>query len=1679
MRDLELFRRLLDGSVGPESVEDIRAMAGWPLERRLAWLGVLRPALRSEHAALRAAAVQALGGAAGMEALEAIVAGLDDEEPDVRRCAVVALGASVLPGQSWRMVHALLHSRVDVRQQALTSSLPGELDGLVFCLLADPACHAALVQRGLRPAGSRQLYAFMQAGLLSPEAARPLLAGLGLEELEPWLHGQPQRDLECIDRLLLGGPPEGSDAIDGWLGALWGPGEDGARGLQRAADLLLSAPGKAYHSRAVASALALSEQGRNLAPDGAVLCAVLFPPCILHEAWDEAAVRAAIVGLRRHRSRLPTLADGVLAPVISSPRLRLPDGTLDLEATVAVLYAAEEPLALLAARLDLDESAEAFRRDARTAATLFTLRDSSRFGHRRLLAALRARCPAVLPAAVAWALVHRDAGALEPLQALDKVDLIPLLEALLHIMGAGEPRLAGKRLERIAQKIGHRLVPGLRVRRLPLLGLTPDPRHALAFLRLLVAQGGEASPGWDLLQRVLGAVCRALRPDGLALCVAALPEDIAIAALQALDAATTVSGVEREGIARLLAGQAVPALRTWGMMTLAGPPSPPVAVQRDTVTLSPAERQDLLDCREADLEAVLRRWLGVPTRGLTEALARRPGDPEPSVIACAALLGSVDSARLVAEQIERYRGDDAAWWRELDGLVVRHWEPFERLPALAHAWLWRWDRHALCFTERAVSWGLTKHLETALALPSIAARDVVFTCLARGFSLWRLREPERLRNLDHGSLVMLLVPLLDTELGYPAARMIAAMHRAEADPGLFAGLLSSLEQLAPSLTEACRHELRELVDCEGVVAPVRPPRALVRTPPSFLVERVQASEDPDWLASCCGHREWGVGSEAALRLVALEEPGQARLAEVLLGEPRPPAFEDLAESLGLWSEGPALQGVRDALTGLDAERRFRLAIALAERGDAHLTITCLEAASEPGPSGWFQQSDHSRLVALCGDELTVARALIHSPHPHANVPAATRLLEHPSIAEVAPELVRFLELDHQRLRSLRLLAARRLAEQGDHRGFPLLLPRMVSDEPVHKGWVLHDQSLLDAATGAVLAAGGALERQLVSRLARGVPTGIHVDWGRLLRKLLDDNARRIAANQASLAVMARRLAKLDAVAEAFAWGQWRSLELLGRRLSVHMTSGHRELGHTRLSGSSIHVSPLPLLRGERRGREVVEGLILHELGHHRYHAGRAGRRMWKAAQEEGIHPLLNLVADEHLERNLRAYEGSYGDRFKALASYAFQHSTRDLEVEELVEALHLQAFAVLVRTRLQLGWKPDCVRIGSGQLLRALERGGDSFARFMRALRMGLGDRHGDPKVAEALDLFGGRFRDSQPDALLGIARELRRIFGGSSDLAGMLGGHEGLTGERREQDVFGDSISDGEVQREVRRILRPPRKRGDGAQRGRVGPAVLNVGEDERFRPIKHVQPSKYDPAARRALGAQVARHARRMRGYLEELGLRLEAQGGRLRGSRFDRTRARAVVTHGDPRILVARERVHATDLFLGIAVDCSGSMASERSMDKAKLFASLLADAARGLRGVDLRIIGFTDTTIYDAGDAERCAVASLPIEGGNNDAAGLAHLAELAFASHRRARLLVMISDGLPTECSTTALAALVRSLERRGLCVAQVAVKPLHERCFTHYIELDEANVDVAVRSFGTIIARLVRRALRT
>ena len=72
-----------------------------------------------------------------------------------------------------------------------------------------------------------------------------------------------------------------------------------------------------------------------------------------------------------------------------------------------------------------------------------------------------------------------------------------------------------------------------------------------------------------------------------------------------------------------------------------------------------------------------------------------------------------------------------------------------------------------------------------------------------------------------------------------------------------------------------------------------------------------------------------------------------------------------------------------------------------------------------------------------------------------------------------------------------------------------------------------------------------------------------------------------------------------------------------------------------------------------------------------------------------------------------------------------------------------------------------------------------SFGRFMRGLRMGLGNRHGDSRVAEALALFKGKaFRNATMPELYAITEKLREIFQDEIKMLELLDQHGTTAGE-------------------------------------------------------------------------------------------------------------------------------------------------------------------------------------------------------------------------------------------------------------------------------------------------------------
>ena len=1003
---------------------------------------------------------------------------------------------------------------------------------------------------------------------------------------------------------------------------------------------------------------------------------------------------------------------------------------------------------------------------------------------------------------------------------------------------------------------------------------------------------------------------------------------------------------------------------------------------------------------------------GILRAGLCQSLRAQPDPEAPDVAVCSSLLACHDLPDEVDAQFARFSSLDPVFVSRLDEEMVLNWRGEKRLPLIGHVWLFRWDAHLLAFDAHLV--------ENELSLPALLESADAFAA-----------------------------PLLRRRLWEAVARLLEYWRW---------------------WSTGTRQERLGSVWTEPMLA------VLVKHLTSDLGEAAARLLLQWWKA---------VPADPLLAAGRLTIVGSLTAAS-----------EEVRQTLSPWIDTRGLEATNDshrpvveATAPADdrrvpAEARYRRAAAMFERGEAGASESLIAALLESGPTGWFTATDWRWLfanAARLGGEMSLFLQLVESPHPHAYEPAVMGLTqsEEYTNVEIQRALTAFLECGTARMRELRLQAAQWLYKTGAWQpALPILLQGEPTDPPLYPDLLANQpyDVVVAVVRGILLLQRNEADEKLILDLL--LADGVN-DYAReeglalLLPQAFNPDVRKRARE--NLRPRHSREMKLRRVADTFAWGVRVGRELTGKLFSIEMIASEK-LGYTRFIENKIYITPLPILRGEMHGRQVVRALILHEYGHHMYHRGDEAQAIWKQSDTEGLQRLLNLVSDEHLERNLRALDRRFGDQLKMLAAYAFQHTARELAVVDLLNVLQGRAFEVLSAAPLNVARRHGCVSVQNGRLLMLMEKAGLSFARFVRALRMGLGNRHDDPRVEAGLALFRGRFRKSNMPRLYEIAKKLREIFGAETDILNSFD-QDAIWEDAGDWDDVSEGITNEEVQTEVQSSLQGKNRgrKGEGNKGGRG----LNLGPDEQFDLITQVQPMPYDQAQHAVYARQVARPAQVLRSYLKKLGIGFNQQRFRLSGRSFDRTRAKVVVLRGDPRMLIARELKVQTDLFIGVVVDCSGSMSHNANIEKAKLFGTLIAEAGRNYPGVDVRLFGFTDQVIYDAGHANRCAIHALEAGGGNNDSAGLWHAALAAKASRRRAKLLVMISDGAPTECTVSSLTALVTRLTKRlKMCCAQVGVCPLDHQCFPNYILLDSDNVEASVRQFGNVMGRLVQQALR-
>lgn len=1642
MSDLAIWRRLVAGAATTADLDEIRA---WPVARRVAYLGSVEALARGADVG----GLRALEGARGYEAVHTIVAALDHADAAVRTAALDALRfiARDVPA---RYVHALFHVRPEVRREALTGELSLQQGKLALYLRADPA--SADLARSLRWPDEVLPVAveLFEAGHVPASELVEAIGRVGLAELRTLYSREMARTPDVVDAYLDGVantgliPPPGRDILDVIVRAI---GEAGA--TDRMLDVFIETvvTNRSMARRAVVAML--GQVARGMRSPALVGASVALEPRVLTiGGFLGDATSAAARGLFRfHWPVRP--AKPVVKRLLALTVVR---GDLALAAGIVGLLHAKR-LPLLRDSLGQDEIVRRLV--------------ASDHGWDELL-----RLPAETPAIeLNW------------LSLVEKVDY----KRYIALAGRALGVLTGKRLESFIEQLPRRHRQPAYLAALAVYASASDERLAQV-CKAITARADKATLAAVLRgvldpvePRVAQTLLRSAPVRALTDAADELSDAHAIAIVALLSAEPAPRDTELALVASFRSRKA-PAIAAW-CAEITKPPTPAVAEPQllPRRALTTPERERIAKCSPADLRAALAPALAGAVTGLAESLALR--EAKPNVWACTALLGCADPLVAVATQLDRFIDENRSFLDELDNTACM-WRRADELPLLAMAKLWRWEQHAF----KLAAWleangGAHRALLLADALPGRYARDAIWKGVSEAMMLLRYRDVPRFRTHATEELALHCAKSIDRDFGTHAARIVAALVESTVVPIEWVRT-TLLDRIADAGADA-RDYVGRIIRLVGIAEapPAAPP------PPQVVLDEIRRCADVEHLAAWCLDPRPQVVQEAALALTVLGEEGQLRIGRLLvetdeLAQPIP-----LLTTILLWDSEPALAQVRLLAhrPGLPPPWQFYIALSLHARGESAALPLALAAVRARGGGWYFRRDDWEALIKVA-DVVTCALEAADSPHHHAYQRAIQILLSltRPD-DKVRAALVRFLEVDDDRPLHLRVSVARKLAELGDATGLPLLIEYIVDERAEDWPYTLqlvpreHMAIVARAVVDAALIGGHhvASEKRmwLVLQRMRDHHFLDDATLGSLYLRVLEHAATKATRRHAAaLVTTAEADERVERVAEVFAWGVRRGVELGGRIFRFHLTASEQELGYTKLEGERIFVSVLPMLRGEAHGRDIVEGLVLHELGHHVYHRGEEAVKLWKQAHAEGIGHFLNLIADEHLERNLRGVKAEYGDKLKRLGAYAFQHAPQEIKVSVLLDALRASAAPALIAAELQVAYDEQSVRMRRGAILTELDRRGHPVARFSRALRMNLGNRTGDPLTAAALALCGKDLKSLDMRGLYELTKKLVALFGGAIRIAQVFGGPEGLAFGERDEDVYASDLDDEILQREVERILDPRRsKRGPKKPGGRL---QLNVNPDEHFDKISRVTRVRGAEEDHRQIAHQVSRHSARLRTYLDELGLRWEPMRARTQGRALDKTRLRALVTRNDPRILIARNPVRKTDLFLGTLIDCSGSMSVGGNLDRAKRFGILVAEAVRQLPGVEARFFGFTDSEIYDAGSASDCQVVALQTAGGNNDAAALYHAANVALSSQKRAKVLIMISDGLPTECSVAALKGLVVHLtKRRNIVCAQVAVRKLDEVAFPNYVVLDDSELDVAVAKFGRMIGDLARRSL--
>lgn len=211
------------------------------------------------------------------------------------------------------------------------------------------------------------------------------------------------------------------------------------------------------------------------------------------------------------------------------------------------------------------------------------------------------------------------------------------------------------------------------------------------------------------------------------------------------------------------------------------------------------------------------------------------------------------------------------------------------------------------------------------------------------------------------------------------------------------------------------------------------------------------------------------------------------------------------------------------------------------------------------------------------------------------------------------------------------------------------------------------------------------------------------------------------------------------------------------------------------------------------------------------------------------------------------------------------------------------------------------------------------------------------------------------------------------------------------------------------------------------------NTDSTKRFPACEKIIHLKTDTLKMRKLQLISKRYVQWLRPSLSRIDQVKQMQLKQSAGKSMMNSAVKNFIIYGEPQIFrnfKAEDREEYSDVHISFLLDTSASMQTNERMKHAKTLVSLFAECLTECPGISTSIYAYNQN-LYLCGDHDNYSVAQLKSLGKTNEAAALHHIHKDLEAIARPIKLVIVVTDGLPTACSVESVKWQVTEMETRG------------------------------------------------